>query len=183
MSGSQPELFAEPGGGQVPERFDRPHRVRRPLPTGALELAQVPLPLAGRDRITWRISAVLLCLAACRGTSAAVEQLHVLSWAVRDEHNADALMAVWEQRPGAARPLRAWDPGLDDTLKLARASGLITQLGNGRQKLSESGARVVAALQSDGDAMGQERALLASLGRVTESGMWGRLGARPRRAG
>ena len=29
--------------------------------------------------------------------------------------------------PGAARLLRAWDPALDDTLRLARASGSITQ--------------------------------------------------------
>jgi hypothetical protein len=182
MSSSQPELYAAPGG-QPPERFDRPHRVRRPLPTGALELAQVPLPLAGRDRIAWRITAVLLALAACWGRSATVEQLHVLSWAVRDERNADALLAVWEQRPGAARLLRAWDAGLDDTLKLARASGLITQQRNGRQKLSESGARVVATIQASGDAMSEERRLLASLGRVTESGMWDRLGRRSRRAG
>jgi len=102
---------------------------------------------------------------------------------VRDERNADALIAAWEQRPGAARPLRAWDPGLDDTLKLARASGLITQRSNGRQELSESGARVVAAVQGNRDAMSREQRVLTSLGRLTESGMWGRLGRRPRRAG
>jgi hypothetical protein len=180
MSDLQPELFAE-RGDQPPDKFDRPHRVRRPFPTGALELAVVPLPLPGRDRITWRVAAILLCLAACRGGSATVEQLHVLSWAVRDEHNADALLAAWQQRPGAARPLRAWDPGLDDTLKLARASGLITQRSNGRQELSESGARVVAAVQDDMEALSREQGVLASLGRLTESGMWNRLGRRPRR--
>jgi hypothetical protein len=181
MSDPQPELFAAPGE-QAPEKFDRPHRVRLPFPAGALQLDTVPLPLPGRDRITWRITAVLLSLAACRGRSATVEQLHVLSWAVRGERNADALLAAWEQRPGASRSLRAWDPGLDDTLKLARASGLITQLGNGRQKLSEPGERVVAAIQDNSGAMGRELQLLGRLGRLTESGMWERLGRRPRRA-
>jgi hypothetical protein len=182
MSGPQPELFAGLSE-QVPETFDRPHRVRRRPPIDALELAAVPLPLPGRDRISWRITAILLCLAACRGRSATVEQLHVLSWAVRDEHNADALLAAWEQRPGAARPLRAWDPDLDDTLKLARASALITQRSNGRQELSESGEMVVTAVRYSSGVMGQERGLLASLGRVTASGMWERLGQRHRRAG
>lgn len=180
MSGIRPELFAEPGE-QHPETFDRPHRVRRPYPTGPLALATVPLPLPGRDRVAWRITSVLLCLAACRSRSATVEQLHVLSWAVRDQHNADALVASWERRAGSARLLRAWDPRLDDTLKLARASGLITQRTNGRQELSESGARVVAAVRNNGGAMDSERRLLASLGRLTESGMWDRLGRRPPR--
>jgi hypothetical protein len=181
MSGSQPDLFTELSE-QVPETFDRPHRVRRSTPIDALELAAVPLPLPGRDRISWRVTAILLCLAACRGSSATVEQLHVLSWAVRDEHNADTLLAAWEQRPGVTRPLRAWDPGLDDTLKLARAGGLITQRSNGRQELSASGVRVVAATRYGSGVMDQERGLLASLGRVTTSGMWERLGQRPRRA-
>ena len=181
MSGLQPELFAEPGE-QVPETFARPHRVRQPPPMGPLIAETVPLPLAGRDRVAWRIASVLLCLYACHGRSATVEQLHVLSWAVRDKHNAEALIAVWEHRPGADQLLRAWDAGLDDTLRLARASGLISQRTNGRQVLTESGARVAEAVRTNGAALDSERQLLARLGRLTESGMWQRLGRRPLRA-
>lgn len=181
MNGTQPELSAEPGEQVPPEAFHRPRRVRHPAPSGPLTLARVPLPLPGRDRIAWRIGALLLCLDACRIKSATVEQLHVLSWAVRDPHNAHALLDVWENHPGAVRPLRAWDPAMDDTLRLARASGLITQRPNGRQELSESGERVVAAVRESGTVMDSERRLLAALGRVTESGMWERLGRRPPR--
>ena len=181
MNERQPELFAEPSERVPPEAFRRPRRVRRRAPSGPLTLARVPLPLPGRDRIAWRITALLLCLNACRGRSATVEQLHVLSWAVRDPHNADDLLDVWEGHPGAVRLLRAWDPALDDTLRLAQASGLITQRPNGRQELSESGARVVVAVRENDAAMDSERRLLASLGRVTESGMWERLGRRPPR--
>lgn len=182
MSGMQPELFAEPGE-QIPETFDRPHRVRQPPPIGSLTAAAVPLPLAGRDRVAWRIAAVLLCLDACRGRSATVEQLHVLSWAVRDKHNADALIAAWEHRPGADQLLRAWDAGLDDTLRLARASGLISQRPNGRQELSESGVRVVEAVRVNRAALDSEQRLMGRLGRLTESGMWQRLGRRSPRSG
>jgi hypothetical protein len=177
MSDAPSELFAEPSE-RTPETFNRPHRARRPPPTGPLSLARVPLSLPGRDRIAWRIAAVLLCLDVCRGRSATVEQLHVLSWALRDRHNADALVAAWEHRVGSSRLLRAWDPGLDDTLRLTRASGLTTQRPNGRQALSESGARVVVATRASGG-MESERLLLDSLGRLTESGMWERLGKRP----
>lgn len=177
----QPELSAEPSE-RVPERFDRPHRVRHPPPVGPLTVAAVPLPLAGRDRVAWRILAVLLCLDACRARSATVEQLHVLSWAIRDKRNANALLAAWEGHAGADRLLRAWDPGLDDTLRLARASGLIRQRPNGRQELSESGATVIAAVRATGAAMHWERRLLDSLGRLTESGMWERLGRKSPRA-
>lgn len=181
MNDMQLPLFAEPSEQVPPETFHRPHRVRRPPPSGPLTLASVPLPLPGRDRIAWRIAAVLLCLDACRGRSATVEQLHVLSWAVRDRHNADALLDAWEGHRGAVRSLRAWDPSLDDTLRLARASGLITQRPNGRQELSESGTRMVAAIRDSNVTMDSERRLLASLGRLTESGMWERLGRRPSR--
>lgn len=180
MSGTQAELFAEPGE-QVPETYDRPHRARRRPPGGPLTVATVPLPLPGRDRVVWRVASLLLCLDACRGSSATVEQLHVLSWAVRDKHNADALLAVWEGRAGAIRPLRVWNPSLEDTLKLARASELITQRPNGRQALSDSGARVVAAVKATRAAMASERRLLGRLGRLTESAMWERLGRTPSR--
>lgn len=181
MKDTQPELFAGLGEQVPPGAFHRPRRNRRPAPNGALTVASVPLPLPGRDRVAWRISALLLCLDACRGGSATVEQLHVLSWAVRDSRNAEALLDAWEDHPGAVTPLRAWDPALDDTLSLARASGLITQRPNGRQEMSESGARVVTAIRVSSTVMDSERRLLASLGRVTESGMWERLGRRPPR--
>lgn len=183
MSDGQAQLFADPSEQVPPEALHRPRRVRHRPPSGPLTIASVPLPLPGRDRIAWRVAALLLCLNACRGQSATVEQLHVLSWAVRDPHNAEALLDAWEGHRGTVRPLRAWDPSLDDTLRLTRASGLITQRTNGRQELSELGARVVAAVRENA-AMESERRLLASLGRVTESGMWERLGRRsPRRAG
>jgi hypothetical protein len=147
MSFEQTDLLSEPDG-EVPETFDRPHRIRRRPPTGQLIVASVPLPLSGRDRIAWRIASALLCLDVCRGRSATVEQLHVLSWAVRDQHNEDALVAAWEHRAGADRLLRAWDPGLDDTLKLARASGLVSQRPKYCPQSSAARSRMLARASS-----------------------------------
>lgn len=152
---------------------------RRPLPAGALRLDQVALPLAGRDRAAWRVASILLCLSSCRGKSASLEQLHVLSWALRDEQNGRALVQLWNNTAGAPRTLRAWDPSLDDTLRLAQASGLITQKDNGRQMLTERGGQFVAAIRDQAeDLMAAEQHLIVSLGQITEAGMWRRLGDR-----
>jgi hypothetical protein len=161
---------------------DRPRSGRQHLPRGALVMRQVPLPLPGRDRVAWRVAALVLCLSACRGRSATVEQLHVLSWSLRDEANARSLMDVWERRPGAPAMLRAWDTKLDDTLQLAAAAGLIEQRSSGRQALTQKGDNLVTALMFAADGpMESERQFLASLGRLTESGMWKRLGSPARR--
>lgn len=155
-------------------------RPRRTMPSGRLVFEDAPLPLAGRDRVAWRVMSLLLCLAACRGGAASVEQLHVLSWAVRDDKNSQELLSAWNRGSGAPRLLRAWDPLLDDTLQLAHAAGLVDQRASGRQALSTQGAGVVDALKRDPESpMSHELQMLAALGKISESGMWERLGRRP----
>jgi hypothetical protein len=179
MTGSEPELTIGPADNLPLGLAQSTWMRRQGFPPGALMLTQVPLPLPGRDRVAWRIMALLVCLSACRGRSATVEQLHVLSWAIRDQSNFRDLVAVWEQRAGAPRLLRAWDHSLNDTLRLARAAGVITQRSNGRQALSDLGMTLVESMRTDpGQPMTAERGLLVELGSLTESGMWNRLGKR-----
>lgn len=149
-----------------------------------LAIQRIALPLAGRQRAAWRIAALALCLAGCRGRSATVEQLHVLMWALRDQGNARQMIRLWEDGPvGYSVDLRAWDPGLDDTLKLAKAANLIEIKSNGRQTLTPLGIALVGAIRRNPDGlMNEEQKFLASLGQITESGMWRRLGTPPRLA-
>lgn len=182
MSEDSGGLAAGPNSLTTGDLPPRHRRQRRKLPPGSLTVEPVPLPLAGRDRANWRVMTLLLCLSACHGRSATVEQLHVLSWALRDRANAKRLVDAWERRPGAPATLRAWDPSLDDTLALARAAKLIEQKPNGRQALTQLGANLVSAVRDDpGHTLEQEQQFLATLGRLTESGMWRRLGSPPRR--
>jgi hypothetical protein len=174
----EPELEAGPLDGAAPHRSGR-GRTRLPILTGGIIAEDRALPLAGRDRAAWRVISVLLCLASCRGRSATVEQLHVLSWAIRDEENGRVLASVWNQEDGAPRLLRAWDPKLEDTLHLARAAELVEQKNTGRYVLTTAGTRVVRALRSaQPDVLSKEQQFLAVLGSLTESGMWDRLGRR-----
>lgn len=170
------EVLASPGESDI-AGFASPNRRRGKLPLGAMEVSPAPLPLAGKDRAPWRVAGLLLCLAACRGRSASFEQLHVLQWAIRDRRNEERLFAVWQRRPGAPRVLRAWDPLLEDSLRLARAAGLIKLSSTGRHVLSESGDRVVRAIRSSPEPpLQEEQMALARLGRISESSMWERLG-------
>jgi hypothetical protein len=153
----------------------------RSIGPSPLSIEQVPLPLPGNDRAAWRVAALVLCLAGCRGQSASVEQLHVLAWALRGEENAKRLLNVWNGEPGAPSILRVWDNSLDDTLKLANAAGLVDAQTNGRRKLTSRGKNLVAAIRGDAEElMRDEQAFLASLGLISETAMWRRLGTPPR---
>jgi hypothetical protein len=153
----------------------------RSLGGPGLSIEKVPLPLPGRERAAWRVTVLSLCLAGCRGQSATVEQLHVLTWALRDDQNGVKLLDAWQANADRPSSLRAWDTSLDDTLKLAQAAGLIDAQPNGRRKLTDLGKSLVAAVRSsDEEFMVQEQRLLASLGQVTESAMWRRLGTPPK---
>lgn len=176
MTDPPQEVLASPGEPDI-AGFASPTRRRGKLPVGAMEVSASPLPLAGKDRAAWQVAGLLLCLAACRGNSATVEQLHVLTWAIRDRRNEERLYAVWQRMPGAPRVLRAWDPLLEDSLRLARAAGLINLSSTGRQVLSDSGDRVVRAIRSSPEPpLQEEQMALARLGRISESSMWARLG-------
>jgi hypothetical protein len=151
-------------------------RAERPSPLTPVASRRTPLPLAGRERTGWRLSALLLILRACRGRSATVEQLHILMWYLRDEANANAMLAIWNRPDSAQRSFRAFDPSLDEVLSLARASGWVAQQPSGRQALSAAGATLADTLRSAG-LMEAEQQFLVQLGGISESRMWQRLGA------
>lgn len=152
------------------------------LPITPVAGRRVELPVPARDRVGWRLSALVLALFSCHGRSATLEQLHVLVWVLRDERNAQEIARVWDGAPGAPRLLRAFDPLLDDTLAVARAAGLVHQRPNGRQVLSELGINLAQRIRADEELMTQERQVLARLGTISEAVMWQRLG-QPMRAG
>ncbi|WP_139210098.1 hypothetical protein [Microlunatus flavus] len=155
-------------------------RVRPTEPLTPVASRQTAVPLEGRERIAWRLAALTLVLRSCRGRSATLEQLHVLLWALRDHRNAQVLQQRWEH-PDNQNVLRAYDPRLDDTLSLAKAVGLVGQLGTGRIVLSELGGRVADRVRGEEGLMEDERQTLAALGSISEAAMWRRLGTPEKR--
>lgn len=174
---SQPSLSdLEPPPDPTFRSYATSGRQSRVFPLGRLELEASPLPLSARDRATWRVASLILCVAACRGRSATVEQLHVLSWTLRDPRNEAELTAKWFNG-GSTPPLRAWDPYLGDSLSLATAQGLLAKAASGRVALSDAGETVVRLIRNAKDGvLANEQQTLVRLGSITETSMWRQLG-------
>jgi hypothetical protein len=144
-------------------------------PVSPVRVRLVPLPLDGNERYQWRLAAVLLALAACRGRSASVEQLHTLVWVMNDPLNADRFEAAWSRHSGGFA-LRGYVTGLLDTLRVAQVEGLVEQAANGRQKLSDTGTEFVRAFRADGGSLGRGDDVLLAIAPITSTEMWRRLG-------
>ncbi len=174
----EPSFEVRPGGrptGELGMEFER--RGRQRSPSSPIIAKSVPLPLAAKYRITWRVGVLVLCLDRCRGKAATVPQLHVLTWALQDTANYEALKRYWTGNDDGTS-LRAWNPELEETLRVARASGLIAQLPNGRQSLTAEGRRLADKIAApESEILLQERELLLALGMISTAGMWRRLNA------
>lgn len=152
------------------------HPVEHGAPTAPVAARLTPLPVPATERQAWRVACLLLALRSSHGRSSTIEQLHVLFWALRSEENGRRLSAAWEDAPGSIRVLRAFEPHLEETLTIAREAGLIEQRANGRQALTDLGARVVDRIRDEEDLMDAEKQRLAGLGQISTSQMWQRLG-------
>lgn len=166
-----------------PEQLPLDGRSRRDsAPATPVASRTTALPLAGRDRTVWRLAALALILSKCRARTASLEQLHVLMWSLRDLRNAEVFRSTWHSGDVSSRILRAFDSLLDDTLMVARATGIVSQNTNGKQVLTEVGSRFVRKIQTEG-LLEAETRLLSDLGSINESGMWARLGKPPNKGG
>lgn len=150
-------------------------RTRPEMPADAFEIRRVALPLDGSKREAWKLSIVVLCLNFCRSNSATIEQLNVLSWAVRDASNAAEFRDAWQDKTNF-QFLRAWDESLQRTVRLGISAGLTEWTKTSRVKLTENGLSLARKLLSQPEAFLTERAFLASFGNFSTSGMWSHLG-------
>jgi len=169
-------IEVRPGGypsRSVGAEFSQVDRLQSP---GSPIVAQaVPLPLAARHRISWRIATLTLCLLQCRGNSATVMQLHILTWAIQSSANFDTLRRHWLGVLSGA-VLRVWNSDLDDSIRVAVATGLVVQSVNGRQSLTATGLQLAQALADpDNENFLPEREQLRELGRISTAGMMRRL--------
>lgn len=149
-----------------------PHR----NPLTPVELHRVPLPVPTVSRAGWRVTAIVLILGSCRGSSATVEQLNCLLWAISDRASSELFLSTWRSREPQKAPLRKFFPPLEDALKIAYADGLVEQKGKVRYRLTSLGKRYLSLLNSDEELLEEEKRFLAQLRPITTSGMWDRLG-------
>lgn len=149
-----------------------PHR----NPLTPVELHRVPLPVPTTSRAGWRVTALVLILGSCRGSSATIEQLNCLLWAISDRASAELFLSTWQSSDPQKTPLRKFFPPLDDALKIAHSDGLVEQKGKVRCGLTSLGQRYLFLLNADIELLEEEKRFLAPLRPISTSGMWDRLG-------
>jgi hypothetical protein len=150
-------------------------------------LKQRPLAISPDLRIVRRLALLVIILDHCRGARANIEQLHVLNWAVRNEHTREAFLAFLSGTRSPDRAIVSYDPSLSRLIAFALAERFVerneqpiqqqlpglepqkpltysTRGIDYRIKLSTKGMALVAALSKDKDTLVTEWAFLKRVG-------------------
>jgi hypothetical protein len=114
-----------------------------------------------------------------------MEQLHLLSSALRDSQTGARVTAAWLAQDASATPIRYFDPYLQDTLALAGSARYVEQTSGGRIRLAAAGLAAARSIEGEAGLFVEERARLASLQPLNTNEMWRRLGriTKPNRPG
>jgi hypothetical protein len=136
---------------------------------GSLEVAirfrRRPDPIPADLRLAWRLSALVLVLHRCRNDTATLQQLHVLTWAIRTSHNRETFVrwANGDKRPDDV--IVRYDPSLSRTVDLALGLGLVSRNNKGSIVLTIDGSELASRVENESEALAQEKAFLHHLPR------------------
>lgn len=135
------------------------------VPHIGLSFQRRPSSVPADLRLGWRISALTLILDQCRGKTANLEQVHLLTWALRSAETRE-LIARWFD--GSQRPddlVVRFDPSMTRTITLCVAGGIVRWNANHTITLLEPGIELVSDVRGAADVMGPEKAFLSMLPR------------------
>jgi len=131
-------------------------------PNNGLRFQQRPDPVPADLRISWRLSALAIVLAQCRGNTATPQQLHLLATAVRSPLLQQAIL---RGLAGGALPddeLVRDDPALTRTIRIADAAGLVEARPT-RIRLTEDGRALARRVAADRNVLVKEKQFLSRL--------------------
>lgn len=115
-------------------------------------------------RLEWHLTALLLAIDKGHGGAAALEQLHLLMWALRFPGGRATFLAWWHgiKETGPLASAR-FDPFLDRVLILAVADGLVARTAE-RWTLTTSGKDLVDRVKADDSLLASEKDFLKEIG-------------------
>jgi hypothetical protein len=131
-----------------------------------------PRPVPGALRPSWRIPTILLLIRKCWGAKASLEQLHVLNWAIRDAHARETFLGFWRGEIDPDEAIVRYEPALNRALDLAVGLRLVAWTEAKRLTLTEKGRDLLAAIDSDGEVLVEEKAFVGAItSSVTQTGV------------
>lgn len=103
--------------------------------------------------------------------AASVDNLHLLSWAMRSRRSRQLLLSRWSGRESLVPLSRRLDPALPVTLGLAVANGLIRIQGQAHRRvaLSNAGAALAARIEQEESLFVIEKDFLTKLGTLSDA--------------
>lgn len=124
-----------------------------------------PHPVEARHRVAYRSSVVVLVLGHFRAHAARLDNVHLLLWAMRTSRTRRMLMSWWEGHSYFGAAIARIDPGLQITMNLVRADGLVefTAATGQRLRLTGKGEDLLTLINADGDLLTAEKAFLGGL--------------------
>lgn len=149
---------------------------------GRFSFQRRPTPVPGDLRIAWRVSLILLMLAASRSSRASLAKLHILNDAIRSNQvrrlkaatDANAQTLPWNLRVEPAFA-RAIDFVVGERLAAWTKAG-----GRASLQLTASGLTAAAGLEKFQDVLQDERVIIAEYAKkLTEVRVTALLGERP----
>ncbi len=128
--------------------------------------AEAGQPIPGDLRIAWRLAVIMLVVNKCHSRRASWNQIHVLSWALLTQMDADELdRRLSGHRALDDRPIGV-DPGVNAAIDLAFGYGLLAR--NGTTLLLTNAGRQLLDNILSWNVLEAERQLLARIpGQIT----------------
>lgn len=124
-----------------------------------------PVAVAGDLRPLWRFASICLILSRCRRRTATLKQLHVLSWAIRDQASRESFLGMLQNKP-AVFPIVRIEPSLNRAISLALGERLILRRSTDssvRVELSARGATFTKLIDETPEIFTEEKRFFSAL--------------------
>ncbi|TQS07420.1 hypothetical protein [Microbispora hainanensis] len=92
-----------------------------------------------------------------------MEQIYLLSWALRSKGSQEILVRWFERRKSPDDFAVRYDPSLTRTIAIAVSAGLVERNENQTISLSDSGVALARSIWANSEVMQQEKAFLSRL--------------------
>jgi len=137
--------------------------------TSGVVFTRRPDPIPGDLRTGWRLASAVLILRRCRANTANLEQIHVLTWALRSSQGRKVIRDWFRDHRKPNGLIIRHDPSTTRTINLAIAAGLAKRNENSSVSLTEKGEHLANLLWAHRDVLVPEKAFLAVLpARITQ---------------
>lgn len=125
-----------------------------------LAFSRRPDPIPGDLRHGWRLAALVLVLDRCHGSSANVEQIHLLTWAIRANATREMVRSwITGERAPDEFAVR-YDPALSRTIAIAISAGLAFRKPSQAISLTAEGKALARSVWANSEVMAEEKNFL-----------------------